>query len=216
MSQKWLVIGICGTTCSGKTTLAKELLTILPANYVKLVCQDDYPLPDNDPREVWVPELNHNNYELLSSMEMDKMYDDIKTILKDRCCENKLNKKDERFFNIDAVGDIEKSAVDTVVKTNTYILIIEGFCIFNYKPIEELCDLKYYFTLTEEECRKRRLKRIYERPDCAGYFDMCVWPQYLVYLKEVKESVANVTYFDQNSDHQHRLKKILFDIIKVL
>lgn len=64
--------GCAGVTCGGKTTLARQLLGALaPA---ALLQQDHYFLPDDSPRHVRVPGLEHNNYDVLSALDMDAMY----------------------------------------------------------------------------------------------------------------------------------------------
>ncbi|XP_017842100.1 uncharacterized protein LOC108599639 [Drosophila busckii] len=93
MSQ-WLVIGISGVTCGGKTTLAhglrdyfKELNnaplwnTPFTIGTVKLISQDDYFLPIDDRRHKRHEKLNAINFELLSSLDMKKMLADIAHII---------------------------------------------------------------------------------------------------------------------------------------
>lgn len=215
MPQDWLVIGICGVTCGGKTTLAEKLKKILPNS--KVISQDDYFLDINDPRQVRIPELNHFNFELLTSMDMDQMFADIMQILKFKSTKKHvltcLEKTQTTAFR--NTIDLSNFVYETLKKAKTNVLIIEGFSIFNYKPIEAVCDLKYYFTLEEEECRTRRLKRVYEPPDCPGYFEKYVWPEYLKLFDDVQKNVSNVKYFDESTSLD-AFKKVLLDIIKVL
>lgn len=211
MSQNWLVVGICGVTCGGKTTLAAELNKILPNS--KVISQDDYFLDVDDPRQVIIPELDHLNFELMTSMDMEQMYADILEILKYRTNIPTKAATKTQLFNKSSI-DLQKLAHDKVIETNTNVLIIEGFSIFNYKPIEKICDLKYYLTLNEKECKERREKRVYEPPDCPGYFDLCVWPEYLKLFKEVQEDVKHVKYFNEHATQ--RSKDVLLDIVEVL
>lgn len=61
-----------GVTCGGKTTLAQQLMSALtPA---ALLQQDKYFLPDDSPRHVAIEGLAHNNYDVLSALDMDAMY----------------------------------------------------------------------------------------------------------------------------------------------
>jgi nicotinamide/nicotinate riboside kinase len=71
MSSKILIIGISGVTCGGKTTLAYKLNKMFPTS--KLISQDDYFLDVDDPRHTWITELNHINFDILSSLDMEKM-----------------------------------------------------------------------------------------------------------------------------------------------
>lgn len=212
MTEKWLVIGISGVTCGGKTTLAAGLDKILPNS--KVISQDDYFLEADDPRHTWIPELNHINFELLTSLDMAQMHADILEILKYRKSTRKKSSCTKRRSFSETIDDVQKMVHDAVIQSKTNVLIIEGFSVFNYKPIEEVCDLKYYLTLRQKECKERRLKRVYEPPDCPGYFEKCVWPEYLKLVKEVRQTVKNVKYFDE--DHKEPLKEVLVDIMEVL
>uniref|UniRef100_A0A182K932 Deoxynucleoside kinase domain-containing protein n=1 Tax=Anopheles christyi TaxID=43041 RepID=A0A182K932_9DIPT len=92
--ETWLVIGISGVTNGGKTTLAKSLEAYFTAhqnkpffkdnlmlNKVVALCQDDYFLPVDSPRHEMIKKLNHINWEILSSLDMDRMCQDIMKVL---------------------------------------------------------------------------------------------------------------------------------------
>ncbi|XP_013110654.1 nicotinamide riboside kinase 1 [Stomoxys calcitrans] len=94
---QWLVIGISGVTCGGKTTLAHNLRdyflgqrnvplwnTPYSINEVQLISQDDYFLPVDDLRHKWVEPLNAINFELITSLDMKQMLSDIMWTLKGR------------------------------------------------------------------------------------------------------------------------------------
>lgn len=211
---QWLVVGICGVTCGGKTTLATKLNQIFPNS--KVVSQDDYYLDLDNPRQVHIPELNHYNFEVMTSMDMEQMYTDITHLLKSadtgKHAAVSTAEKAQTFYK--SIIKLEKLAHDKAMETNINILIIEGFSIFNYKPIEALCDLKYYLTLPKNECEVRRTKRVYEPPDCPGYFEKYVWPEYLKLLAEVQQNVSNVKYFDKHVSDPS--EEVLLDINKAL
>lgn len=212
MTEKWLVIGICGVTCGGKTTLATELNNILPNS--KVITQDDYYLDENDPRQIRIPELNHVNFELLTSLDMERMHRDICYVLRNR--KNSIGspiKKRNNSFNITDV-EVQKLVHDRVTQTGMNILILEGFSILNYKPVEAFCDLKYYLTLSKAQCSARRKHRVYDPPDCPGYFEKCVWPEYLKLFDDVQRNVKDVTYFHEYTTDRSR--EILVDILELL
>ncbi|XP_033209137.1 nicotinamide riboside kinase 1 [Belonocnema kinseyi] len=170
----WLVIGISGATCSGKTSLARRLHKNLKNSI--LIEQDTYFLPVDDPRQTWIPKLNHINFDLLSSLDMEKMHTDIL-----------------KFLNEKSRGN------STSLENEAKVLIVEGFLIFDYKPISDLCNLKYFLTLKKEECWNRRALRVYQPPDVPGYFDEIVWPEYLKYIDKVtndKDLFNSIKFFD--------------------
>ncbi|XP_028163877.1 nicotinamide riboside kinase 1 [Ostrinia furnacalis] len=170
--DEWIIIGVSGVTCGGKTTLANKLKGILTP--VHIFHQDKYFYPDDSPKHVKCEGLAHphNNYDILSSLDMDKMYADVlKTISgEDMSHQSSQERK---------AGQIEAK--------NKKFLIIEGFTVLNFKPLLELCDLRYYFVLEYGECAARRCWRLYDPPDVAGYFDGCVWPEHLKYRAEIEK-----------------------------
>lgn len=208
--SKWLVIGICGITCGGKTTLATELNKLLP--HSRIVSQDDYFLDVDDPKHIWVEELSHINFEVLSSLDMERMHKDIVNIIQNSNVEFENVGKELSFFPLTkSLENLKNELCHKIELKGLNILIVEGFSIFNYKPVEALCDLKYYLTLSKHECALRRSKRVYEPPDCPGYFDKVVWPEYVKLLADVKKNVQNVRYFNEHTPDI--LKKVLVDIL---
>jgi len=91
--KQWLVIGISGVTCGGKTTLAnslykhfkekvgQELKTGIEINRVEMVNQDTYFRDVDDPNHQLVEKLNHLNWEIVEALDMNKMVADIMEIL---------------------------------------------------------------------------------------------------------------------------------------
>ncbi|KAG5885217.1 hypothetical protein JTB14_012239 [Gonioctena quinquepunctata] len=204
-----VVIGISGVTCGGKTTTATKLCEILPNS--KILSQDDYYLEEDDPRHLWIPELNHVNYDILSSLDMDKMYKDILQIISNH--KSKASKYNSTSNNIQSDEMIH---IPNRKLNDTSFLIVEGFSIFNYKPMLHLFNLKYYFTLDKDECWKRRKTRTYIPPDCPGYFELCAWPEHQSQLEEVKSSVRGLTFVDGNSSDVEVCEQILADIDEYL
>ena len=73
--SRWCVAAISGATCSGKTTIARRLHEALPGS--RLLSQDDYFLPESDPRHRLAPGLSHFNWDTLTALDMDRMLSDI-------------------------------------------------------------------------------------------------------------------------------------------
>lgn len=210
----WLIIGLSGVTCGGKTTLAAELNKLFPKS--RVINQDEYFLPVTDPRHTKVEGLNAINFELLTSLDMEKMLEDIKSIVGDRLIPN-INRKKylaEYCAATMSRAELQRLANQKMKTSSMNILIVEGFSILNFKPIEELCDLKYYFTLTKEECYKRRLTRVYEPPDCPGYFEACVWPEHVKQLEYVEKYVPHVKWFSPKVEDA--LCEVLCDLVQIL
>lgn len=174
--MKWLIIGISGPTCSGKTSVAKKLHESIEGSV--LIDQDTYFITDeDDPRHVLIQELNHFNWELLSSLDMSKMYTDIKNIIET------------------SNEDIKDGESNNKCK----VMIIEGFLLYNYKPIADLCDKKYFINIDKQVCWDRRKNRVYSPPDVPGYFDKVVWPEYLRHKQKLSSDKSlneTLTFLD--------------------
>ena len=111
------------------------------------------------------------------------------------------------------VEEIIKALSEEKLPT-TNLIIIDGFLIFNYPPLADLCNLKYFITLPFEECSVRRQKRNYNSPDPPGYFVEIVWPMYLLHMKEMRQSsFANqIKFLDGTTNLQENFKHILNDV----
>ncbi|XP_014601471.1 PREDICTED: nicotinamide riboside kinase 1 [Polistes canadensis] len=193
-SKDWLIIGISGVTCSGKTMLAKELHKKLSGSI--LIHQDNYYLLPNDPRHIKIAALNHINWEILSSLDMDRMYSDIKQLL--NSIPNDLN---------------------NAGKKSKQILILEGFLLFGYKPISDLCQLKYFLTLNKDECFKRRCIRTYDPADVPGYFETVVWPEYLKHLSTIMQdenASTELIFVDGTMEKDETVQMVLTKIQDLL
>ncbi|XP_041971718.1 nicotinamide riboside kinase 1 [Aricia agestis] len=168
--QDWIIIGIAGVTCGGKTTISNKLKDTLSPVYI--FHQDQYFYPDDSPNHVKCEGLEHNNYDILSSLDMNKMYEDV---LKTMNGENKAH-----TYN-------ENSGSGKLILSGKKFIIVEGFTVLNFEPINEICDLRYYLVLTYEECVRRRGSRVYDPPDIPGYFEQCVWPEHKRYRQEIEK-----------------------------
>lgn len=169
----WLVVGISGVTCGGKSTLASGLCdffnnikgtTFLSSNIivenVSIIRQDDYFLPEDDFRHQCIPQLCHINWEIPSAINFEKMIADIKNIVNNKFCSG--------------IAKTDMGKKDTKVN----ILVVEGFLIFSHPALIEICQLKFHIHIPYEMCYSRRKIRVYNPPDVPGYFETCVWPTY--------------------------------------
>lgn len=94
--ERWIVVGVSGVTSSGKTTLAQslyqhfkglkglELKAGIELNRVELINQDTYFRPIDDPNHQKIQKLNHLNWEILESIDMNKMVNDLKQKFKEQ------------------------------------------------------------------------------------------------------------------------------------
>lgn len=135
------IIGICGKTCSGKTSLAKKISDNIPGTII--INQDDFYKnigPDQNPQKY--------NFDVPSAIN----FDEIINVL----CKLKSGKSAE-IPQYDMIKYKRKLITKTVTPTN--LVIIEGILIFNDKCVRELLDIKIYVEANAETCLLRRLKR---------------------------------------------------------
>ncbi|KAJ9582284.1 hypothetical protein L9F63_003413 [Diploptera punctata] len=240
----WLIIGISGATCSGKSSLAHSLQEILQGS--TLICQDDFFLPEDSEKHTLIPNLKHNNWEIMSSLDMEKMHKTVNNILSSKSVKTTSLQTLEKIANEISSNNSEKgteitkrtgdhrerfgTSTDTMAKINgeysntgkrenveafqMNILIIEGFLIFNDKKLADLCQMKYFLTLEREECWTRRNSRTYNPPDVPGYFDQCVWPEYVKHRDQVFQQVSDINIIDGTKTRSTILNEVLLDIVR--
>lgn len=129
------------------------------------------------------------NWEILTALDMKKMHEDVLKI-------------------IEASGEGERS-----------ILIVDGFSIFAYEPIWRLCHLKYFLTLTKEQCWERRKLRTYEPPDVPGYFEKVVWPEYSKQLAQImqrEELKTAIVFLDGSDDPDDIYRRVEHEVAERL
>lgn len=184
MSEKWIVVGISGATCSGKSTLAHKLHSAFPGSI--LINQDDYFHPVDSPYHVKVEALGHLNWEIMTSLDMNCMRSDVSTLLSQNPSSAVLPPKAKRSDCKQSVSGPPQSCSN---KAYHFIVILEGFLLLNDPTISNVCDLRYYLTLTKDQCWLRRSSRVYDPPDIPGYFELVVWPEYEKHRDQVLSQV---------------------------
>ncbi|XP_053144841.1 nicotinamide riboside kinase 1 isoform X2 [Hemicordylus capensis] len=193
-----LVIGLGGVTNGGKTTLARKLKKQLPNCTV--ISQDDFFKPES---EVAVDDRGFLQYDVLDALHMDKMVASIRSWM--------TNPEDSALTRLpSSTQDNQKGREDICV------LIVEGFLLYNYKPLSDVWDKKYFLTIPYEECKRRRSSRIYNPPDPPEYFDGHVWPMYLKHKREMEENETDIVYLDGTKSQEDLYSRIYNDIVQDL
>ncbi|XP_040305262.1 nicotinamide riboside kinase 1 isoform X1 [Herpailurus yagouaroundi] len=198
--MKTFVVGISGVTNGGKTTLAKNLQKHLPN--CSIVSQDDFFKPES---EIEIDANGFLQYDVLEALNMEKMMSTIS------CW---MESQGQSLASTDS-GSAEEIP----------ILIVEGFLLFNYKPLDTLWNRSYFLTIPYEECKRRRSikfpvcfdsTRVYEPPDTPGYFDGHVWPMYLKHRREMEKITWEIVYLDGTKSEEDLFKEVYEDLIQEL
>ncbi|XP_021476736.2 alpha-1-antitrypsin isoform X2 [Oncorhynchus mykiss] len=98
------------------------------------------------------------------------------------------------------------------VGEEVFVLIVEGFLIFNYGPLNELMDKRYFLEIPYDVCKERRGSRVYTPPDLPGYFDGYVWPRYLKNRQEMEDMVSDIVFLDGLKSKEDLLDYVYGDV----
>ncbi|CAN9503517.1 unnamed protein product [Ophioblennius macclurei] len=180
-----IIIGIGGVTNGGKTTLTNRLLKTLPNCCV--VHQDDF---FKKPDQIEVGEDGFRQWDVIDALDMEAMTSTI----------NGWQENPAKFARSHGVSLSPDQGV--------HILIVEGFLIYNYKPLLDVYDKCFYISIPYEECKHRRSTRTYTVPDPPGLFDGHVWPMYLKHRKEMEAYSQKIEYLDGMTSKEEIYNKV--------
>lgn len=141
--NKTYVIGVCGPSCGGKTTVCKEIENkLIPThnnnNVICVISQDNYYIGGNA----------ETNYDLPESIDFNLLISHVKDL---------ISGKDISMPIYDFSTHNRKE--ETHEYSPTKIIIIEGILIFSNEELRKLCNLKVFVEANDILCYTRRLKR---------------------------------------------------------
>ena len=140
-----LIIGICGGTGSGKTTVVNKILDILPEDHVAILSQDSY-YKDNS--TISIEERKSINFDHPDSIEFDLLYDHI----------NELKNGNSIEKTIYSYITCTRSSETIHIKSKD-VIIIEGILLFSDERIRNICNVKVFVDAPADE----RLLRVINR-----------------------------------------------------
>ena len=140
-----LIIGICGGTGSGKTTVVNKILEILPANHVAILSQDSY-YKDNS--NISLEDRKLINFDHPDSIEFDLLYEHICDLKKGKSIEKPI------YSYITCTRSKETIHIDS-----KDVILIEGILLFTDKRIRDICNVKVFVDAPADERLLRVIKR---------------------------------------------------------
>ncbi|XP_073695733.1 nicotinamide riboside kinase 1 [Garra rufa] len=192
-----IILGIGGMTNGGKTTLSKNLQKRLHNSCV--ISQDNF---FKDDSVVPVDVNGFKEYDTLDALHMDRMMAVIG-----------LWQEDPQSFMTSRGCAVRSTASEP---SNVFVLIVEGFLIFNHRPLNSLFNKRYFLQIPYETCKERRSSRVYVPPDPPGYFDGYVWPMYLKNRKAMEETVNDIVFLDGTQKSETLLSTVYADVQEML
>ncbi len=203
--DKPYVIGIAGSSGSGKTFFLKSFLDHFSTSEITLISQDDYYIPANTKTQ---EENRLYNFDLPTSIDRNAFYADIKDLF-----DGKTVYKEEYTFNNPAL----KPKMLEIKPAN--ILVVEGLFIFHYEEINQLLDYRVFLDAEESIALKRRLRRDlvergYDHDDVMYKWVNHVVPSYNEYLLPFRESCDLV--IQNNTDEPAIIQSFTNDIASEL
>ena len=190
-----LIIGITGSSCSGKTTLA-NLLSKLP-NTVSISHDSFYKsIPDE------ITNLNDVNFDDPERLDNEK----LKIVIN-----NFKNRSNYYIPNYNFETGKSNGGI-TFQCRNNKILIIEGIFLFHDDELTDLFDMKIFVDTDIDECLKRRIERdqvchgkfLYQ--DIINRWNRDVLPAYNKYTRKYKNTVNYI--IDGNNPFEENLKNL--------
>ncbi|KAL3062737.1 hypothetical protein OYC64_002521 [Pagothenia borchgrevinki] len=194
--MKTLVLGVGGVTNGGKSTLSKSLHKQVPNSC--LIAQDEY---FKDDSVVPVDINGFKQYDMLDALHMDTMVREVESWQKDPVAF--LRQRGPEHTTASAEEEEEEEV---------YVLIVEGFLIFNHRPLNELIYKKYFMEIPYDVCKRRRSSRVYTPPDPPGYFDGYVWPMYLKNRLQMESMVSGILFLDGLKPKEELLAAVCKDV----
>jgi len=139
-----IIIGICGASASGKTTLATRLQHLLPHN-VTIISQDSYfkHLP-----HLSLQERIQFNWDCPDGLDIDLLCEQLMMIKQGYSIEQPVR----NFYTF-------SRELFTKTVHPAPIIIVEGILIFAIEEIRKLCDIKIYIDAEADIRLIRRVRR---------------------------------------------------------
>ena len=140
-----LIIGICGGTGSGKTTVVNKILDILPANQVAILSQDSY-YKDNS--NISIEERKFINFDHPNSIEFDLLFNHINELKNGNSIEKPI------YSYITCSRSSETIHIDS-----KEVIIVEGILLFSDERIRNICNVKVFVDAAPDERLLRVIRR---------------------------------------------------------
>lgn len=183
--MKRFLIGITGSTASGKSFLAKKIKERLQAN-VLIFDQDNYFYDEKDqPKD----QNGEPNFDTPNSLDLNKFKEDYFKLINGQ-------KVVQQKYNYNKPIDDGK---DQVIYEPADIIIVEGIFVFYFDQIFESFDITIFVesemeTNIERRILRDKIERGYDENDVRYKFKHHVQDSYDKYIRPFKEKTDLIAY----------------------
>ena len=172
-----LIIGIAGGSGSGKTTVVKKIIRVLPNSSVSVISQDAYYRYNG---HLSAEERKKINFDHPASIEFDLLIDHI----------DKLKKGETIPMPVYSYVSCARSA-ETVPVKPTKVVIVEGILVLTNAELRSRMDIKIYVDTDGDDRLMRIIRRdIEERGrtfiDVLKHYEHFVKPMHLQFIDPTK------------------------------
>ena len=189
MDTKPFLIGICGGSGSGKTTILKHLKQSFSTDIMCIISQDDY----YRLRTQQVTDAQGvQNFDLPKSIDKKLFLADIQRLM-----------QGEVVTKLEYVFNNEMAVPGVLTFLPAPIIIVEGIFVFHFKKISRLLDLKIYLHVKENlkvirRIRRDQTERNYPIDDVLYRYENHVLPTFERYIEPYKDQADMVINNNQN------------------
>ncbi|MGO1595697.1 MAG: uridine kinase family protein [Sphingobacterium sp.] len=200
-SHRPFLVGIAGSSGSGKTFFLKSFLNHFSPQQVTLISQDDYYIPANTKTR---EENRRYNFDVPTAFDRSLFYQHIRDLF-----DGKTVFQKEYTFN-------NPKIIPKLLEINSApLVVVEGLFIFHYQEVDELLDYRIFLDADEPIALQRRLQRDliergYDHDDVMYKWVNHVVPAYNEYLLPHRERCDLV--INNNIDDPRIIQEFTNDI----
>jgi uridine kinase len=201
------LIGICGGSASGKTSVLEHLMEALPADSVTLIEQDNY---YKDLEHQKADDNGFINFDHPDSVDLPLLERHIRELLKGQRVQIR-----EYHYN-----NPEKEHLNRII---TYkpapVIIVEGMFVFHPPKLQNLLNLKVFVEADDHVKLTRRIRRDgtergYPLEEVLAMYETHVMPMYRRYVEPYKH-YANLV-LQNNYDYRAATDVLVNHVLRVL
>ncbi|GEQ68234.1 hypothetical protein JCM33374_g1901 [Metschnikowia sp. JCM 33374] len=230
--MKLVLVGVSGPSSSGKSTVVKSLVNVLP--HCTEIHLDDFYFPDG---QIPVDEQHGvQNWDCAEALNWEKFKKYLESV---RASDgkilpiNSLEIESELSLSEQQRNEIQSRITHDFPWLNEcHVVLVDGFMLYHDASVAALLDVKLLFRAPYETLKKRRASRqgyntiegFWQDP--PGYFDNIVWPAYVASHKHLFEgddveaplskSAIDLGISDIKNDGSHELPELVYSALETI